>query len=96
MDLSSKTIATYIAVSIASLIVGQFIMGFFGGNKFPVEGKVSFSSTPHETSHDPLLYTTAELTMPLDSPHHRCFRGHGSQRSYPTLSQGRKRRSRLS
>ena len=52
MDFSLKAIAAYVAISITTLIVGQLIMGFFGSNKFPVEGKVSFSLTPHETSHD--------------------------------------------
>ncbi|RBR25846.1 uncharacterized protein FIESC28_01339 [Fusarium coffeatum] len=39
MDLSARTIATYTAISIATLILGRVVMGFFGSNKFPVEGK---------------------------------------------------------
>ncbi|KAF4965185.1 hypothetical protein FSARC_6979 [Fusarium sarcochroum] len=39
MAFSWTTIVTYIAVSIVTLAVGSFIMGLFGGNKFPVEGK---------------------------------------------------------
>jgi len=58
MDLSSRTIATYAAISIATLIFGRVIMGFFSSNKFPVEGKVCFSSAPHETSHDACLHSS--------------------------------------
>ncbi|KAF4957409.1 hypothetical protein FGADI_3145 [Fusarium gaditjirri] len=39
MYLSPTTLVTYIAISAVTLLVGWFIMGFFGGNKFPVEGK---------------------------------------------------------
>ncbi|KAL6925110.1 hypothetical protein ACHAPO_002061 [Fusarium lateritium] len=39
MDFSLKAIAAYSAISITTLIVGNIIMGFFGSNKFPVEGK---------------------------------------------------------
>ncbi|KAF4999449.1 hypothetical protein FGRMN_2471 [Fusarium graminum] len=39
MDLSSTTLVTYIATSVTTLVGAYLIMGFFGGNKFPVEGK---------------------------------------------------------
>jgi hypothetical protein len=46
MDLSSTTLVTYLSVSVVTLFAGYFIMGLFGGNKFPVEGKVcSFDSS---------------------------------------------------
>ncbi|KAF4457455.1 hypothetical protein F53441_505 [Fusarium austroafricanum] len=39
MDFSPTALATYFALSVSTLIAGWLIMGFFGGNKFPVEGK---------------------------------------------------------
>ncbi|KAF5018498.1 hypothetical protein F66182_9503 [Fusarium sp. NRRL 66182] len=39
MAFSSTTLVTYLSISIATLIVGSLIMGLFGGNKLPVEGK---------------------------------------------------------
>ncbi|KAF4979483.1 hypothetical protein FZEAL_4342 [Fusarium zealandicum] len=39
MDLSATTLASILGVSIATLVFASFIMGLFGGNKMPVEGK---------------------------------------------------------
>ncbi|KAM0436762.1 hypothetical protein ACHAPT_002473 [Fusarium lateritium] len=39
MDFSSTTIVSILGASIATIIFATFIMGLFGGNKMPVEGK---------------------------------------------------------
>ncbi|KAJ4169939.1 3-dehydrosphinganine reductase [Fusarium falciforme] len=39
MDFSSTTILSVLGASVATILFGTFIMGLFGGNKMPVEGK---------------------------------------------------------
>jgi hypothetical protein len=57
---------TYSYWTIAALLIGTIIlipiiMGLFGGNKFPVEGKVN-SLVPYEA---------LALTNAIDNPHYR-------------------------
>jgi 3-dehydrosphinganine reductase len=54
MDFSSTTILSVLGASVATILFGTFIMGLFGGNKMPVEGKVCVLRLLMGASHDPL------------------------------------------
>lgn len=40
MELTWQTSLSLLAIALATLIFGSVIMGFFGGNQMPVDGKV--------------------------------------------------------